>query len=87
MASDFKCLANQSQAFDKVTHSRLLYKLDHYGGNLLNWLKSFLSDSSQQIVVDGIKSLPCAVTSRVPKGSILGRPSTVLINEIVSNVE
>jgi len=37
-------------------HSGLLYKLDHYGvrGNLLNWLKSFLSDRSQQVAEDGI---------------------------------
>ena len=35
-----------AKAFDKVPHSRLLYKLEYYGvtGNLLKWLTSFLSD-------------------------------------------
>ena len=34
------------KAFDKVEHSRLLYKLDYYGirGNILHWLKPFLYD-------------------------------------------
>ena len=47
-----------SKVFDKVAHYRLLYKLDYYGirGNLLTWLDFFLSDRSQQIVVDGAKS-------------------------------
>ena len=32
-----------AKAFDKVPHSRLLYKLEYYGvtGNLLKWLTSF----------------------------------------------
>ena len=53
-----------SKAFDKVAHSRLLYKLDYYGirGNLLNWLKSFLHGYSQQVVVNGVKSPACEVT-------------------------
>ena len=43
-----------SKAFDKVIHSRLLYNLEYYGirGNLQNWLSSFLSGRSQQVVVD-----------------------------------
>ena len=35
-----------SKAFDKVSHSRLLYKLNYCGiqGSMLNWLRAFLSD-------------------------------------------
>ena len=38
-----------SKAFDKVAHSRLLYKLDYYGirGNLHSWLSLFLYGRSQ----------------------------------------
>ena len=62
------------KAFDKVTHSRLLYKLDHYGvrDNTKKWIQSFLSHRTQQVILDGIKSDTADVTSGVPQGTVLG---------------
>ena len=47
-----------SKTFDKVSHSRLLYKLRHCGirGNVLHWLESFLHGRTQQVIVNGSKS-------------------------------
>ena len=47
-----------SKAFDKVDHALLIKKLQLYEirGKLLNWIKSFLSNRYQKVVVNGKKS-------------------------------
>ena len=61
-------LLDFSKAFDKVSHQRLAIKLDHYGirGNLLQCIKSFLANRTQQVLVEGHTSSPAPVTSGVP---------------------
>ena len=63
-----------SKAFDRVPHERLLAKLHHYGvrGNTHRRIRSFLTDRSQRVVVDGAFSAPVPVVSGVPQGSVLG---------------
>jgi hypothetical protein len=44
-----------AKAFDKVSHARLLHKLQWYGikGQTLKWVQNFLSNRKQRVVVDG----------------------------------
>ena len=67
-------LLDFSKAFDKVNHSKLLWKLHQYGirGNTLNWIRAFLGNRSQIVVFDGEESGSVPVTSGVPQGSVLG---------------
>ena len=63
-----------SKAFDKVNHLILLHKLELTGitGKILNWLKNFLTNRTQQVVIDGATSNPAKVQSGVPQGTVLG---------------
>ena len=62
------------KAFDLVSHKQLLFKMEKYGisGQVLEWVKAFLSDRSQRVVIRGSSSETCNVTSGVPQGSVLG---------------
>ena len=46
---------NFQKAFDKVSHQRLLLKLKAHGiGNgIIDWIKQWLTDRRQRVVVDG----------------------------------
>ena len=63
-----------SSAFDRVSHSALIYRLKQLGigGRLLEIIVNFLSLRSQAVVVDGFKGPEVAVSSGVPQGSVLG---------------
>ena len=67
-------LLDFQKAFDKVPHQRLLYKLKYYGisPQALNWVHSFLTNRTQQVLLEGNMSSSINVTSGVPQGSVLG---------------
>ena len=67
-------LLDFSKAFDKVNHRKLLIKMDHCGirGKLLDWMKDFLSERTQQVVVNGESSTKEKVTSGAPQDTGLG---------------
>ena len=60
------------KAFDTVPHARLLLKLESLGirGHLLHWIKSFLTDRCQMVMVNGVRSSSQRVLSGVPQGSV-----------------
>lgn len=63
-----------AKAFDRVNHSLLTKKIESYGisGNLNSWIKNFLKDRQQRVVIDGEASDTIHVRSGVPQGSVLG---------------
>ena len=63
-----------SKAFDKVWHKALIFKLQKMGirGNLLKWLKDYISGRHQKVVLNGVESNVCYLEAGVPQGSILG---------------
>ena len=67
-------MCDMSSAFDVVNHELLLGKLELFGfqRNILDWLRSYLSERKQRVVIDGFLSDPLDIQAGVPQGSILG---------------
>ena len=63
-----------SVAFDRVNHLGIFYKLCSVGigVSVLSILTQFLSNPSQQVMMNGCRSKLVNVVSRGPQGSVLG---------------
>jgi hypothetical protein len=78
-----------AKAFDKVDHGVLLQKLTKIGiiGKVQSWLKAFITNRNQKVVIEGVQSDQTAVISGVPQGSVLGPLLfLILLSDIDNNV-
>ena len=75
-------LLDLSAAFDTVDHLLLLQRLETthgISGTALRWVKSYLSERTMRVTVDGMFSNPVTLDVGLPQGSQLGPDFTVTI--------
>ena len=68
-------MLDMSAAFDLVDHQILLTRLENEVGvsdQVLSWLKSYLCNRTQHILINSSTSDPVKLQAGVPQGSVLG---------------
>ena len=71
----FLVLLDLSATFDTIGHDNLFYILEKYvvnGGSTPRLIRSYFSDRTQRVQIDGIMSDFVSLLCRVPQGPVLG---------------
>ena len=71
----FLVLRDLPAAFDTIDHDNLFYILEKYvgiGGSALRLIRSYFSDRTQRVQIDGIMSDCARLLCGVPQGSVMG---------------
>ena len=82
-------LLDLSAAFDTIDHQILLTRLSSFfgfSGTALSLIQSYLSNRSQQLIIENYASAPLPVTTGVPQGSVLGPLLFSLYTSPITNV-
>ena len=79
-----------SAAFNTVDHDVLLHRLEHrFGilGSALSWVRSYLTNRTQRIVIGNGKSSRFDLNSGVPQGSCLGPLFSIYTSELFTIIK
>ena len=84
----FLILLDLSAAFDTIDHGVLLSRLSNFDvrGSTLEWIRSYLTDRTQAVNINGCLSSFIPLLFGVPQGSVLGPQFFTIYSSPIANI-